>query len=358
MLYSVVVGLWFLVSVSRGDVVCKESGQQVSSNEGVNNYYIDTLQYKGFGIPFAYAMNQCTAHSVDAKNNVYYMHSCNNDGTMTTQIFTDPSCAKSSFQSSTVSKLASTYPVGEAGYFECGGDDTFAMLYLSLSENNGCNNLQTIYAGLGACVDASDDFDLAYSVYCQTSESIFEFFTSTGNRRLASLTTTTMTDDTTTTALMTNDMTTTTDYIPNGMTTTTDYIPMTTTTDYIPNGMTTTGMSATSMSTTSMSATSMSTTSMSSTSMSSTSMSSTSMSTSTMTPGSFDGTCDKNNFCQSVTLSGSDCVVIGVSKQTSFGLYGKTGVCTATSTSTKAAIRTSTFFLSIVIALVVSALAL
>ncbi|ETO15602.1 hypothetical protein RFI_21762 [Reticulomyxa filosa] len=160
---ALALSLWFSSNTvfAASGTVCSNAGKDPITNDGVNNYLIAKLEGAGQAIPFAYAMNKCTTHNV-LEGGPYYRHWCQTDTEAMTQAFSDANCTKSISDPIPVAKGS----VGGVGYFECGGEDTYVKLLVGSDQKNSgvCPKLETIYAGLGACVNTFESMQLTYSL--------------------------------------------------------------------------------------------------------------------------------------------------------------------------------------------------
>lgn len=172
MLFFVVI--LFLGNFCRADT-CPNAGLTPLANDGMNNYVIDWLELvDGVFIPFPFAINRCTSHSVVTTRN--YFHTCVNN-VVSTQEYTDLKCTVPKGNPE-ISKTINYYAPGEVGYFECDGLNTYVELYVATNATGGnaCSNLQHIFAGLNGCVDDTEVLGQRLSIYCDSKRTLFEWF--------------------------------------------------------------------------------------------------------------------------------------------------------------------------------------
>jgi len=279
------------LSYAHNSEQCTNSNSAPATNSGTNNYVIDLLSgFMGVTIPFPYAIGQCTSHSLESTNTLYYIHTCTADGKVSTKEYQDSSCTTST-GNSMVSNTIDMYQAGHLGYFQCSGQNTYSLMYLvaaSGASKSVCSTLQPIYAGLGPCVDAFGHFGLLFSTYCDSTQTLMEWFVGSQMETTMNPSSTEMYSSSTTELGM-------------GESSTTDMV-----------------------------------------------------SSSTMNPDHTPITCDAAHYCYdlSVPMQG-ECAILINSEDGEMGLFGYTAKCTATSSSgggggntdTKAAVRSSVFAL-------------
>jgi len=178
MLLSVVLSLWY--AVGKSNTICSEVGEIPPYNNGMNNYVVGQLEiFSQVFLTFPFAIGQCTSHSIVTSDvGPYFTHTCTSSSELTTEQFTDSKCSTNAVSTT---KTESNSNVGEVGYFQCSGDDTYAELSLAtgIGQNSGdtaCSNLQTIYAGLNGCMDNIQGLGEMLSVYCNSTIAIIEWF--------------------------------------------------------------------------------------------------------------------------------------------------------------------------------------
>jgi hypothetical protein len=166
--------------LSHATNMCPTAGKKPLINMGVNNYVIDWLEIiSGYFIPFPFAIGQCTSHSL-VSSTKYYTHFCAN-GMIATQAFRDFNCTNPKGLP-VLSQTVSKYDAGEVGFFECGGEDTYAELWAAsnlTTADSACATLQHLYVGLKGCVDETEVLGKTMSVYCDPTQTIFKWFLET-----------------------------------------------------------------------------------------------------------------------------------------------------------------------------------
>jgi hypothetical protein len=177
MLLSVALGLFF--AVGKSSSICPDVGKTPPTNGGVNNFYIQELELSTkIQIAFPFAIGQCTTHMID-KVGSFYIHTCTDQNIISTQEYTDYTCS-TTVGSPVLSMTADNYNAGEVGYFECGGDSTYALLYISTGAQGdiacGTGGQQNVYAGLKGCIDDISWLGQMLSIYCDSSQAVLEWY--------------------------------------------------------------------------------------------------------------------------------------------------------------------------------------
>jgi len=171
------VSMLWLVANGQSDQ-CPDLGTTPLRNSGTNNFAIDTFT----DLPFAYAINQCTVYSL-LEPNKFIKYTCEEnevDSTYTVHKLEYSTSACSGTGTSLGSWMQDDALKGEEGYFECTGMDYYAKVAIGTAAD--CSDAQTVYAGLGACVDNEGmTSHTQISVYCDTEKAHMEFYAYANN---------------------------------------------------------------------------------------------------------------------------------------------------------------------------------
>jgi hypothetical protein len=150
--------------------MCPLYGNAAEVNEGMNNYVVD---FFANALLFAYAIDQCTA--TDFVPGVAYKYECNYNDSMWSVIkrsYSNNKCTGSPSSVDIIPEDSSS--AGLPGYFECGGENTYAKLKLSLS--NDCSGAQIVYSGLNGCLLNQPLFN---QLYCNSENALVQFYLNT-----------------------------------------------------------------------------------------------------------------------------------------------------------------------------------
>jgi len=150
---------------------CSLLGQRPDMQAGMNNYVIDWMGR----LPFPYALNQCTITNASSTY-AWAKYTCtenmkNKTWTVTKTEYNTPLCSSVGVKKQVWEE--DKVHVGMIGYFECGGNNTYAKL--ALSSTDQCVVSSYLYAGLGGCVSKMP-MHMKLDVICNDTSAVFQMY--------------------------------------------------------------------------------------------------------------------------------------------------------------------------------------